>query len=135
MMFGLDTNILVRYITNDDPKWSPIAKQFIDSTCTVDEPGFINALVLAEVVWVLSGYQGYNKEKTASLIREFLDADNLYIDHAPQVEIALERFKNSTAGFTDCLIAVLNFEAGATPTYSIDQAAVKSGIFAALNRE
>jgi predicted nucleic-acid-binding protein len=132
-MIGLDTNILVRYITDDDPKWSSIARQFIDSKCTLNTPGFVHPLVLAEVVWAIKNHGGYNKQKTINLIREFLDADNLVIGNAHQVELALENYRASSAGFTDCLIATLNDEVGATPTYSIDKDAIKSGIFAAID--
>jgi predicted nucleic-acid-binding protein len=132
-VIGLDTDILVRYITDDDPKWSSIARQFIDSKCTLNTPGFVHPLVLAEVVWAIKNHGGYNKQKTINLIREFLDADNLVIGNAHQVELALENYRASSAGFTDCLIATLNDEVGATPTYSIDKDAIKSAIFAAID--
>jgi predicted nucleic-acid-binding protein len=132
-VLGLDTNILVRYITNDDPKWSPIARQFIDSQCTLKNPGFVHPLVLAEIIWAIKKLDGYNKQKTIALVREFLDADNLIIGNAHQVELALENYRASSAGFTDCLIATLNDEVGATPTYSIDKDAIKSAIFAAID--
>jgi predicted nucleic-acid-binding protein len=52
-VIGLDTNVLVRYLAQDDPKQSRIATQFLETTLTGDEPGFISLVVLAEVVWVL----------------------------------------------------------------------------------
>jgi len=50
---GVDTNILVRYLVADDPPQLRAATRFIEHECSPQEPGFINRLVLAEVVWVL----------------------------------------------------------------------------------
>ncbi len=54
-MVGLDTNVIIRYITQDDPDQSKIATAFIERYCTVDNPGYINQIVLCEIVWVLTG--------------------------------------------------------------------------------
>jgi predicted nucleic-acid-binding protein len=53
-MNGLDTNVLVRYLTRDDPAQYRAAKSFLESACTQEEPGYINAIVLCELVWVRS---------------------------------------------------------------------------------
>jgi predicted nucleic-acid-binding protein len=132
-MIGLDTSILIRYITDDDPYWSPKVQKFIDEKCSIDTPGFIHPLVLAEIVWSLKSHKSYTRDRIAKLIQEFLDADNLIVGNAQIVELALEAFINSNIGFADCLISALNTEAGANPTYSIDKDAIKSGIFAALS--
>ena len=52
-MNGLDTNILVRHLVQDDPVQSKKASQFILTTCTREVPGVINRIVLCELVWVL----------------------------------------------------------------------------------
>jgi predicted nucleic-acid-binding protein len=52
-MIGLDTNVLVRYVAQDDSLQSPIAAEFIETVCSEKHPGFINHIVLCETVWVL----------------------------------------------------------------------------------
>ena len=52
-MIGLDTNLLVRYFTQDDPVQSPIATDVMERRLTQDEPGFVSVVVIAETVWVL----------------------------------------------------------------------------------
>ncbi|MGF1645004.1 MAG: hypothetical protein ACFCUJ_15305 [Thiotrichales bacterium] len=52
-MKGLDTNVLVRYLTCDDPSQAALAANYIKTQCTVDHPGFINRIVQCKVVWVL----------------------------------------------------------------------------------
>jgi predicted nucleic-acid-binding protein len=52
-VIGLDTNVVVRYLTQDDPKQSPIATRLMEKTLSTDDPGFVSLVVLAEVVWVL----------------------------------------------------------------------------------
>ena len=52
-MIGLDTNVVIRYLTQDDPKQATIATRLMEKTLSSGEPGFISLVVLAEVVWVL----------------------------------------------------------------------------------
>ena len=52
-MIGLDTNILVRYLTQDDPVQSPKARELIEQQLTEENPGFLSVVVMAETVWVL----------------------------------------------------------------------------------
>jgi predicted nucleic-acid-binding protein len=54
-MIGVDTNVLVRYIVGDDPKQSKLAITFLEKTCSKENPGFVNLIVLCELVWVLRG--------------------------------------------------------------------------------
>ena len=54
-MIGLDTNVLVRYIMQDDAKQSPKATKLIESL-TVDAPGFLSLVSVVERGWVLSSY-------------------------------------------------------------------------------
>lgn len=64
-MIGLDTNVLVRYIVQDDPEQSAPATNLIEGQCMDQVPGFVNSIVLCELVWVLSGryYLGHPRNK------------------------------------------------------------------------
>ncbi len=60
-MTGIDTNVLVRYIVQDDPAQSALATTFIEKNCTAKKPGFINLIVLCELTWVLK--RAYRAER------------------------------------------------------------------------
>jgi predicted nucleic-acid-binding protein len=132
---GLDSSILLRYILEDDPVWSEPATRFIDDECSLENPGYINLVVLVEIVWSLRRQSGFNKERVAQLVEELLQADNFIIENEEAVERALAAFKRGDAGFADCLICALNESAGAAPTFSIDKDAIKSKVFASIKQE
>jgi predicted nucleic-acid-binding protein len=132
---GLDSSLLLRYILEDDPIWSAPATRFIDSNCTRESPGYINSIVLAEVVWSLRRQAGYDNTTVASLVDELLQSDIFLIENEDAVESALAEFKKGKAGFVDCLIAAVNRRAEAHPTFAIDKAAIKSNVFAAISQE
>ena len=60
-MIGLDTNVLVRYIMQDDAKQSLKATKLMESL-TVDEPGFVSLVSMVELGWVLSSSYDLNRE-------------------------------------------------------------------------
>jgi predicted nucleic-acid-binding protein len=132
---GLDSSILLRYILEDDPVWSEPATRFIDAECTLESPGYINPVVLAEVVWSLRRQPGFDKERVAQIVEELLQADNFFIENEDAAEKALAAFKRGSAGFADCLIAALNESANASPTYSIDKDAIGSKVFVSILQE
>lgn len=134
-MIGVDTNILVRYILDDDPVWSPPAQRFIDDDCTVDRPGYVNLVVLVELVWVLNQTPGWGKKEICTVISEFLLADNLVLEQPLLVSAALQSFKEGNADFADFIIAEVNSSAHASPTVTIDKDASKQPGFVRLTRK
>lgn len=50
-MIGLDTNVLVRYLAQDDPTQSPRATEIIEQEISKEKPGYISSVVLVETVW------------------------------------------------------------------------------------
>lgn len=119
-MTGLDTNVLVRYITRDDPSQYRAAKAFLESTCTPEQPGYVNAIVLCELVWVLKGAYDASKEEIIRVLDQILRTRQLQVQHRDQVRAALESYKHSTSDFADCLIGQLNENAGCTSTVTFD---------------
>ena len=76
-MIGIDTNIIIRYLTQDDPKQSPIATRFLEDTLSADAPGFISLVVLAEVVWVLVSLYGVDRAGVAEVLLGLLSTQQL----------------------------------------------------------
>ena len=67
-MIGVDTNVLVRYIVQDDVEQSKIASRFIEGLISSSKPGFVNQIVLCELVWVLK--RAYHYDKTIIICRQ-----------------------------------------------------------------
>jgi predicted nucleic-acid-binding protein len=133
-LIGLDTNIIIRYLLDDDPIWSPVVTEFVDSRLTPDRPGYVNVITLVELVWSLRRRPEYDRSRLALVIESLLASDSIVLAEAAAVERALSAFRSGTAGFADYLIAELNEAAGASPTVTIDRKAGKSFPFTPLSQ-
>jgi predicted nucleic-acid-binding protein len=120
-MIGIDTNVLVRYITRDDPEQYQVAKRVLESNCTRQEPGYVNVIVLCELAWVLASVYDATDEELAGVIDQLLRTHQFQIERRDQVRTALEQSKRRPAGFPDCLLGQLNQNAGCAETITFDQ--------------
>ncbi len=123
-MIGLDTNVLVRYLTKDDALQSPLALELIDSF-TSQKPGFVSLVSLVETVWVLTDVLGYNRTDMAQVIETLLGSDDIHIQQADLVWRCLRQYRDSKVDFSDCVIGVLGTEAGCETTVTFDRQAAK----------
>ena len=103
-MIGLDTNVLIRYLTQDDEAQSAIATSLIEDSLTTQEPGFVSVVTLVEIVWVLEGCYNCTKDKTLEILERLLRVRQLTIQDSEVVWQAVRLFKTSKADFADCLI-------------------------------
>ena len=124
-MIGLDTNVLVRYIMQDDPKQSPKASALIEAL-TAAEPGFVTVVTVIELVWVLSSCYELTREQLAQALDAILRTKELVVDRADQVVRALRVFKASAADFADCLIERGASSAGCDRTMTFDKGAASA---------
>ena len=123
-MIGLDTNVLVRYVMQDDPRQSPRATRLIESL-SADEPGFVPVVALVELVWVLSGSYGLDRRQVATVLDTLLRSKELVLDRAELVTQALNRYSAAGADFADALIERIAAAAGCSATMSFDAGALK----------
>ena len=121
-MIGLDTNILARYLAQDDPKQSPRATKLIERAIAADEPLFINHIVLCELAWVLTRAYGFTRQELTGVFEKILSAKQFEIEDKPAIWAAFAELKSSKADFADCLIGITNMRAGCRSTFSFDQA-------------
>ena len=128
-MTGLDTNVLVRYLTRDDAVQYRRAKSFLEATCTEANPGYVNVIVLCELVWVLKAAYGATKGDVVQVLEQVLATRQIEVAHRDAVQAALHVFRTSTADFADCLIGHLNRVAGCTATATFDQRAGRLDAF------
>lgn len=124
-MIGLDTNVLVRYIMQDDPKQSPKATKLIGAL-TVAAPGFVPLVSMVELAWVLSSCYGLTRDQVVQTLELMLRTKEIVIDSADLVLKALRIFKASNADFADCLIERSASSAGCTDTMTFDVNAAKT---------
>ncbi len=123
-MIGLDTNILVRYVAQDDPKQSPKATRLIESL-TADAPGYVSVVSVVELVWVLLGCYASTKGEVCEVLETLLRTKEIVVAHADTVWKALRLFKEVKADFADCLIERSANEAGCSYTTTFDRHAAK----------
>lgn len=128
-MIGLDTNILVRYFTQDEPAQSRRATRIIESL-TEEEPGFISLVVMVETVWVLRRVYRLSSKQIAQSIERILQADTFAVQNEQQVFTAMTALKTGVGSFSDALIAALGVWAGCAATVTFDREAAQLKGFA-----
>jgi predicted nucleic-acid-binding protein len=124
-MIGIDTNILVRYLAQDDAIQSPQATQIIERRLTEEEPGFISLVTIVETVWVLDRIYGLPARKTAAAIERLLQADTLVIQNEQEVFTAMMMLRVGRGSFSDALIGALGIWAGCASTFTFDRKAAR----------
>jgi predicted nucleic-acid-binding protein len=121
-MIGLDTNILVRYLAQDDPIQSPIAEEIIERL-TEANPGFVSVVAMVEMAWVLERSYGLERHEIVGAIELMLQADALVIECEQAVFTAMIFLKNGRGSFADALIGALGSRAGCSRTLTFDRKA------------
>jgi predicted nucleic-acid-binding protein len=125
-MIGLDTNVLVRYLAQDDPSQSALAVDFIENTCTEKNPAFITHVVLCETAWVLDRCYHIEKDTLCGILEKILKTEQFNIQDIDIVWRSLKVFKKKAADFADCLIAQTNLDKGCEHTVTFDKKASSS---------
>lgn len=120
-MIGLDTNVLVRYITQDDAEQSAAATELIESL-TEDEPGFVSVVVLVETYWVLRSAYKVDRVEAAKVISTLTEAEEIVVQERDAVRRALSNLDDSL-DLADALIDVLGTSAGCVHTVTFDRRA------------
>jgi predicted nucleic-acid-binding protein len=121
-MRALDTNVLVRYLTADDSRQLAAAARFVDR-CTQDgEFIFLPALVLCELVWVLSRCYEQSKTEIAGILERILQTEQFKIEHDVLVRRSLEGYRKGKADFSDYLIGEISRASGCRDTVTFGRA-------------
>src|SRR5579863_6711763 len=110
-MIGLDTNVLVRHLTQDDPVQSPKATEAIEGRLSPETPGFISVVAMVETVWVLERAYHYRTDEIAAAVESILETDVFVVENEQQVFAAMADFKEGRGSFADALIAALGTKA------------------------
>lgn len=124
-MIGLDTNVLVRYLAQDDPKQSAVATRFIESRLTTENPGFVSTITLCEIAWVLADSYGADRKRIRDAIEGLLATKQLVIERSELVWKALRAWEGVPADFSDALIGQLAIAHGGEKTVTFDRTAAR----------
>jgi len=123
-VIALDTNVLVRFLVQDDADQARIAGDIFDQL-TDAEPGFVSREVLIELVWVLERAYGYGRAHVAGALDGLLSSTEVRIEAGDDVGSALDLYRNDGFGFADLMIAAAARRAGAAELVTFDRKAAR----------
>lgn len=132
-MIGLDTNVIVRYLTQDEPRQSAASTRLFEQVLSVDRPGFVSLITLCEVGWVLAESYGADKRRFHSVVEGLLGSRQIVVEESDLVWRALSAWQKSSAEFSDVLIGEVSLARGCERVVTFDKAAAKLPAFQLLD--
>jgi len=130
-MIGLDTNVLLRYLMQDDPEHSKRATSILEKKLSEQKPGFISTVVLVETCWTLRNFYKIDREGIEAMLDRFLVAPELEFEHREEIWKALRLSRSGSIDFVDGLIGVISESHGCEYTLTFDKKASKNRFFKA----
>ena len=120
-MIGLDTNVLVRYLMQDDAAQARLAAAAIESAAVRGERLHVSTITLCELVWVLESAYEQTRADVARALEQIVRTADFDLEHADHVRKAVERYRSTPADFADALIGLMNEAAGCEHTLTFDR--------------
>ena len=124
-MAALDTNVLVRFLMQDEPAQLRSAQRLIRNSLGAGELLFVPVTVALELEWVLRSRFELGKPAVLQTFSQLLSTVELRFEAAACIEWALKQYKDATADFSDCLHAALAGQAGEQPLWTFNKAVAK----------
>lgn len=124
-MIGIDTNVLLRFLVDDDPEQNLAARRML-SACDADDPVFISSVTLAETVWVLTKTLGYPVRDVSAMLRDLLASDGVVMEHGDELGLLLGQDAVPAVELADYLIAWSGLAAGCTRTVTFDRRSARA---------
>lgn len=123
-MIGLDTNVVIRYLVQDDVRQASAATRLIEKTLSAEEPGFLSQITLCEIAWVLEECYAQSREQIGAILRSLFTAKQIVTQ---DVELAWKALRELNRGFdfSDALIATTGTAAGCAHSFTFDKEAAK----------
>jgi predicted nucleic-acid-binding protein len=117
-MIALDTNVVLRYLVQDDPGQARAATELMENTLSVANPGFISLVVLCEITWALKSVYGQEQAVIAATLRALMDAPQIEVESVTLVDAALR-----AKGFdvADSIIHQIGVAKGCDKTLTFDK--------------
>jgi predicted nucleic-acid-binding protein len=124
-MAALDTNVLVRYLVQDDAAQLAAAKSLIRRNVSEGRMLFVPVSVSLELEWVLRSTFGFNKDNVVQTLSDLLSSADLIFESEQAVEVALHLYKDGSADYSDCVHIALAAQADEQPLWTFDSKASK----------
>jgi predicted nucleic-acid-binding protein len=131
-MVGIDTNVLIRFVVQDDKQQAAVASELIEDYCSAATPGLISLIVLCEFVWVLSSAYAYSRQQISSALKQILVTECFEVSKHDVAWSAMLDYSGANGDYADCLISRLNELNGAETTYTFDRCASRNKRFTLL---
>lgn len=129
---GVDTNVLVRFLTQDDPEQVRRANAFFTRIEKAGETAYVNTVVLCELAWVLRSLYGLKREEISGALDKLLDTARLEIEDRSVVHRAIALYGAGAGDFADYVIGLRNRLAGCQDTLTFDRRLAGSDLFTTL---
>ena len=124
-MIGLDTNVVVRYVAQDDARQSAAASGLMERQLSASNPGFVSLVTLCEIAWVLEECYNADHARLHDVLEALLGTKQLEIETPDLVRKALRAWKSTKADFSDALIGEIALAQGASHVVTFDKAAAR----------
>ena len=131
-MIGLDTNVIVRYVTQDDARQSAVASRLFERVLSVERPGFVSLITLCEIAWILADCYDADKPRILAVIEALLGSRQLVVEDAELAWKALRAWDKSGADFSDALRGQVLASRGCEKVVTFDKAAARLAGFELL---
>ena len=131
-MRGVDTNVIVRYLTQDDPVQARKANAVIEGALVAGEQLHLDDIVICELEWVLSSAYGFDRATISDTLLKLIDSAQLSVNDRDAVREAVTRYAESAGDFADYLIGSQNLRCGCESTLTFDRALRHSELFTLL---
>jgi len=120
-MIALDTNILVRLITQDDPRQAALAERLIQQATDEGEACFVSDVVLCELEWVLESCYEATRADLLAAIQEIVFREIFAFENSDALHWAIHLYRESKADFSDAMIGAKALAQGARATFTFDR--------------
>ena len=131
-MIGLDTNVIVRYLAQDDPRQSQAATRLFERTLSAEQPGFVSLIALCELAWVLADCYEADKARIRDVLEGLLGSKQIVVEETDLVWKALRAWEKSSADFSDALMEQVMVAQGCDKSVTFDKAAARLPTFSLL---
>ena len=131
-MIGLDTNVVIRYLVQDDPKQAALATKFIERSLSAENPGLVTLICLCEIVWVLAECYDADRKRIRAVIEGLLATKQIRVESADLVWKAVRAWDATAADFSDALIGEIVRASDGAKTVTFDRAAARLPTFELL---
>lgn len=132
-MVGIDTNVLIRHVVQDDEEQASLAREFIENRLDAENQAHIPLIVLCEFVWVLRTAYGYSRKQVALSLRQLLVTECFAVERHDLAWTAYYDYDSGSADYADCIIACVNRDCGANSTFTFDRNASRNDGFKLLS--